>query len=424
MLEEQERNAAEEKLINEEYKIWKKNSPFLYDTVITHALEWPTLTAQWFPDVERPEGKDYTVHRLLLGTHTSDSDTNYVQIASVHLPRDDITTDSEETGGHTGGPAGTKITVTQQIPHEGEVNRARYMPQKPDVLATKTVAGDVLVFDRTKFPLKPPRTTNGEPARCNPTLRLRGHSKEGYGLNWSSVLAGQLISSAEDALICHWDLQKMPTAGVTIDPLRIYKGHATCVGDVSWHRFDASLFASVGDDRQLLVWDTRVSSTTSASLTVPDAHDAEINAVDFNPAIEFLVATAGNDAAVKLWDTRNLRRSVATLEGHKADIVSVTWNPHDPAVLATASVDRRVHVWDTARIGEEQSPEDAEDGPPELLFVHGGHTGPVQDVAWSPVWDWGMVSVDQQNVVQVWQMAAPLRAGADAMEDVPEAMLE
>lgn len=30
----------------------KKNSPFLYDIVIAHALDWPSLTCQWFPDVE------------------------------------------------------------------------------------------------------------------------------------------------------------------------------------------------------------------------------------------------------------------------------------------------------------------------------------------------------------------------------------
>ncbi|OMJ27192.1 Histone acetyltransferase type B subunit 2 [Smittium culicis] len=54
-LEEIEENSSitEEKLINEEYKIWKKNSPFLYDLLITHALEWPSLTVQWFPDIER-----------------------------------------------------------------------------------------------------------------------------------------------------------------------------------------------------------------------------------------------------------------------------------------------------------------------------------------------------------------------------------
>jgi histone-binding protein RBBP4 len=38
------------KVINEEYKIWKKNSVFLYDMLYGRALEWPTLTTQWLPD--------------------------------------------------------------------------------------------------------------------------------------------------------------------------------------------------------------------------------------------------------------------------------------------------------------------------------------------------------------------------------------
>lgn len=36
----------------QEYKIWKKNTPYLYDTVLTHALTWPTLTCQFLPDME------------------------------------------------------------------------------------------------------------------------------------------------------------------------------------------------------------------------------------------------------------------------------------------------------------------------------------------------------------------------------------
>jgi hypothetical protein len=50
MEEKMEVDQAEEKMINEEYKIWKKNTPFLYDLVMTHALEWPSLTCQWLPD--------------------------------------------------------------------------------------------------------------------------------------------------------------------------------------------------------------------------------------------------------------------------------------------------------------------------------------------------------------------------------------
>ena len=45
-----EDEVAEQKIINEEYKIWKKNAPFLYDLMLSTALDWPTLTTQWFPD--------------------------------------------------------------------------------------------------------------------------------------------------------------------------------------------------------------------------------------------------------------------------------------------------------------------------------------------------------------------------------------
>ncbi len=30
-------------------QVWKRNTPYLYDLVITHALEWPSLTVQWLP---------------------------------------------------------------------------------------------------------------------------------------------------------------------------------------------------------------------------------------------------------------------------------------------------------------------------------------------------------------------------------------
>lgn len=40
-------------VINEEYKIWKKNAPFLYDLIVSHALDWPSLTCQWFPEIDR-----------------------------------------------------------------------------------------------------------------------------------------------------------------------------------------------------------------------------------------------------------------------------------------------------------------------------------------------------------------------------------
>jgi len=54
-----------------------------------------------------------------------------------------------------------------------------------------------------------------------------------------------------------------------------------------------------------------------------------------------------------------------------------------------------------SKIGEEQSAEDAEDGPPELLFIHGGHTAKISDFSWNPNDPWVICSVSEDNIMQV-----------------------
>lgn len=56
-----------------------------------------------------------------------------------------------------------------------------------------------------------------------------------------------------------------------------------------------------------------------------------------------------------------------SLQGHGEEVVQLAWSPSHDAILATASNDRRIFVWDLARISDEQSPQEAKDGPPELL---------------------------------------------------------
>ncbi|KAI1718699.1 histone-binding protein RBBP4 or subunit C of CAF1 complex domain-containing protein [Ditylenchus destructor] len=119
----------EERVINEEYKIWKKNTPFLYDLVMTHALEWPSLTVQWLPDVQRNEGSDYTTHRLILGTHTSD-EQNHLVIAKLLLPTDDAHFDASRYDTDKGGKVllykdfpsvlgNTVVSTENELPEKG-----------------------------------------------------------------------------------------------------------------------------------------------------------------------------------------------------------------------------------------------------------------------------------------------------------------
>ena len=153
---------------------------FLIHVVPPHKIDQPAYTT-----TPSPPNKPYTTHRLLLGTHTSGQAPDYLQIATVQIPSrsgpgadvlDRSAYDDErgELGGHTLPASQARINVVQKINHQGEVNRARYMPQNPDLIATKAVSGEVLVFDRTKHPSEPERT-----GVCKPDIRLVGQNEEG-----------------------------------------------------------------------------------------------------------------------------------------------------------------------------------------------------------------------------------------------------
>ncbi|EIN14368.1 WD40 repeat-like protein [Punctularia strigosozonata HHB-11173 SS5] len=417
--------AAEEenKIINEEYKTWKKNTPYLYDLVITHALQWPTLTCQWFPDREAHAHKPYTTHRLLLGTHTSGQAQDYLQIAQVQIPnrtgpgsdkldRASYDDDRGELGGHSLPPA-PRVQIIQRINHDGEVNRARYMPQNPDLLATKAVSGEVLVFDRTKHPSDPDQS-----GACKPDIRLVGQAKEGYGLAWNPLTAGHVLGASEDQTICHWDVNSYTKAKATIEPVAVYKGHTAVVGDVDWHAQQENVFVSVGDDKMLMVWDTRTPTEPSLK---SEAHEREILSVACSPATDSLLITGSADKTIALHDLRTLGKRLHTFESHTDEVLHLAWSPHNSTVFASASSDRRINVWDLAQIGVEQTPDDQEDGPPELLFIHGGHTSRPTDFCWAPAESesWTAASTSEDNVLMVWQPTMRIWA-ADQVEIEPK----
>ncbi|XP_064963847.1 WD-40 repeat-containing protein MSI1-like [Musa acuminata AAA Group] len=410
--EEELRGAMVGRVINEEYKIWKKNTPFLYDMLISHALEWPSLTVQWLPGREEPAGKDYSVQKMILGTHTSDDEPNYLMLAEVRLPLEDAEYDARQFDGERGdadsfGGPGGKVRIVQQINHDGEVHRARYMPQNPSIIATKTVKAEVYVFDSSTHPLKPPLY-----GACNPDLRLSGHLSEGYGLSWSQFKQGHLLSGSDDAQICLWDINATPE-NKALDALHIFKVHDGVVEDVAWHLKHEDHFGSVGGDRRLCYWDVRTPRNKPVTSVI--AHQGDVTCLAFNPFNEWVVATGSADKTVKLFDLRKLENAVYTLDWHKEQVFQVGWSTKNETILASSCIGRRLMVWDLSRYNDEQTPEDADEGPASLLFIHGGHTSKIPDFSWNPCEDWVIASVAEDNILQIWQMAESMYLDEDGL---------
>ncbi|GAB4838533.1 RNA-binding protein Musashi 2 [Ancistrocladus abbreviatus] len=388
----EEEEAATTEQVDEEYTVWKKNTPILYDLIISYPLEWPSLTVQWLPSPPQlNQETSLAVHKLILGTHTSDDFPNFLMIADAHLPAN--------TASSFIAP---KVEIVKRIHVDGEVNRARCMPQNPDLIAAKTSGLEVYVFNSVK------QTDKIEGGFCDPDLKLRGHEKEGYGLSWNPLKEGYLLSGSNDCKICLWDVSSMCQSRV-LDAMNVLEGHENVVEDVSWHLNNENLFGSVGDDGRLMIWDTRSNKPQHSVI----AHEKEVNYLSFNAYNEWIVATASSDETVGLFDMRKLDNPLHFLSCHTEEVFQVEWDPNHETVLASSADDRRLMVWDLKRIGDEQQEGEAEDGPPELLFSHGGHKAKISDFSWNKNEPWVISSVADDNTVQVWQMAESIYRDED-----------
>ena len=314
----------------------------------------------------RVEGTNMSQHRVILGTHTSNQAQNYLQIAHCEIPDfrvpdlAELSEERGEIGGHGNAKRPFDFKIVQKINHPGEVNKARYQPQNPDIIASLCVDGKVLIFDRTKHPLQPKDDTVKFEAE------LVGHNKEGFGLSWSPLNEGHLVTGNEDTTVKTWDIKTgFSKSNKTISPTATYTVHSATVNDVQYHPIHSFLIGTASDDLTWQIIDTRMQSHKKA-LYRKEAHEDAVNCVSFHPEFEMTMATGSADKTVGIWDLRNFEKKLHSLQSHRGDVIGLQWHPQDAAILASSSYDRRICLWDLSKIGDEQTDEEADDGPPEL----------------------------------------------------------
>lgn len=392
----------EESEISEEakkkYMIWKKNAKHLYDYIQTSSLLWPSLTFQWLPDVsENSDDKSYT-YRLLTGSFTSGLAAENLKISKVTLKKtQDLKASVEKYDldslqfftSDRDRLAFKKITGMQEILHEGDINKARFMPQKPDLIASINSKGSIYAFDRTKH-LSNSRLsiTNNQ---FKPQISLPYHKDEGFGLSWNSNKEGYLLSGAMDGDVALWDIRTYDSRKKEIVPNLTWKSISEGgVNDVQWAPFHDSIFASVGEDKALSVIDTRTNNPTK----IRYVEQFPINTLDFNLNNMFCVAIADSEGNINILDLRNLDKLAKSIDkAHAGSISVLQWNQHDPKVFATGgNQDNLVKLWDASLPGNE-----------ELIFVHGGHMLGINDISWNSDDKWLIGSVANDNSLQIWK---------------------
>lgn len=375
--------------IEEEYKIWKKNTPFLYDILLTKCLEWPSLTFQWNKSIHNV-GESYQKQQIVLGTQTSDQDSNSLIFANVKLPN--MTCFNGEYN-----KIEKKIDIETIIDHDGDVNKARINPFHENLLGSKSSNGNVYIYDKYLHPSKP--LLDGK--KIGPQMVLEGHSSEGYGLGWSKFESNILISGSNDKRICVWDIN---SSFSKVNPLITYDDHTGIVEDIVTSPENSNVFYSASDDFTIKIFDLREKSHVSSI----KAHENNVNSIDINQINKVLLLSASSDHTIALWDIRNLSMKNYIFDFHSEDVLQVKWNYKHESIFASGSADRRIIIWDLSKIGNPLSVSDSEDGPPELMFIHSGHMSSICDFDWNSVEGREMMigSVESENNVHVFEVTS------------------
>jgi len=400
-----EEGEENEQTILEEYKLWRKNCRYMYSFVSETALTWPSLSIQ-FARANTFENKTKdtrfgVTRNLFLTTHTSGEDDDYVKLASLQLPRS--LTEKKELTSEELETVNSRLKISKKYPQDVEVNRVRANPFDSKVWATINADGEVFVYNVD--------------AKMNEVWRkkLEHHTANGFGLAWDPNNQYQLVTGAEDKSVALWDYQASAAhGGASLQPKAIYNVHEDFVNDVRFSHKRHGVFGSVGEDKLFVLGDCR-SKDVTMQLTLNET--TSFNSLAFSPFSEHLVLFGGEDGNNYIYDLRNMDRCLHTLVGHKKAITNVEWDPFHDNIVASSSMDRRVILWDLTKIGEEQLPEEAEDGVPELLMMHGGHTGGVNDFAFSPEVEWCLASCSDDNIVHVWGVKDEIARGGDTDAD-------
>ncbi|CAG9561051.1 unnamed protein product [Danaus chrysippus] len=332
---------------------------------------------------------------LVAGTQASSAHLNnvlVVKMSNLHTtskPEDEEESDEDDDDDEEEDEEKKPQMTFAFIKHQGCVNRIRTTNYKNSVLAaTWSELGRVDVWNITQQLQAVDEPTLLERYNLDtvsnpvkPLYSFNGHQQEGFGMDWCPTEPGVLATGDCRRDIHIWKPNEAGTWTVDQRPL---VGHTSSVEDIQWSPNEKNVLATCSVDRTIRIWDTRAPPHKACMLTAENAHERDINVISWNRKEPF-IASGGDDGFLHIWDLRQFTRStpVGTFKHHTAPITSVEWHWTEPSVLASAGEDNQVALWDLAveRDDEEVVEEELKNLPPQLLFIHQGQTD-IKELHW------------------------------------------
>jgi len=209
---------------------------------------------------------------------------------------------------------------------------------------------------------------------------------------WSPVDDQVIATAATNGAVVVWNLNKAGRAKQE----QVFNDHRRTVNKVNFHPSEAGLLVSGSQDGTMKLFDMRIEKPCETFYSNTES----VRDVQFNPHVYHQFCAVSENGKVQLWDTRRPDRCERQWPAHNNHVFACDWHPELRNVLATAGRDKTIKVWDTvSRKGDK---------------MHGlEHTvntiAPVDKVKWRPMrHDYlGSSALCIDFAVNVWDVKRP-----------------
>lgn len=219
-----------------------------------------------------------------------------------------------------------------------------------------------------------------------------------------------LLSGGADSSINLWELKldssKGKTIPKTIGKILPKKGHVFGVSAIEWWPFDNGMFVTSSFDGTIKVWDTNTLSYAYSF----EMGNSRLYTLDISQTSQHsLVACGGDISGVRLLDLRSTA-AAHTLHGHQGSVMSIKWSPVDEYIVCTGGNDGTARIWDIRQSRSclvSLDRENIGDRPSRNpLQYRKAHRSTVNGLCWFPRGDY-LVTAGTDEKLLLWSLHSP-----------------
>ena len=185
-------------------------------------------------------------------------------------------------------------------------------------------------------------------------------------------------------------------AGETIELIN-HSDYCQPITSFDWNQIDYKTIASASIDSSVTIWNIELREITTQLV----AHEKAVYDISFSVLDETIFATVGEDGSVRLFDTRELRNSNIVYENNDkgAGLTHLKWNLRDSNLMAVVQEDdHNVMLFDKRK--------------PSMIIEKLNHENKVTAIAWSPSEANMICSVGEGGRALIWDLNDPNNEGS------------